>query len=94
MKRNDRMSSAPAERPPPGSVPALVEELAARPPRRPFDAVRENLEAVAVAVVLALIIRHFSVEAFEIPTGSMAPTLYGIHAWAQCPNCDTDFNLG
>src|SRR5262245_43019008 len=62
--------------------------------RTPFDAFRENAEAIAVAVVLALIIRHFSVEAFEIPTGSMAPTLYGIHAWAQCPNCDTDFNIG
>lgn len=63
-------------------------------PRRPFDAVRENLEAIAVAVVLALIIRHFSVEAFEIPTGSMAPTLFGIHSWVECPNCEHEFNIG
>lgn len=60
-----------------------------------FDSIRENIEAVLVALVLALIIRHFSVEAFEIPTGSMAPTLYGIHAWIDCPNCeDFSFNVG
>ena len=61
--------------------------------RRPFDAVRENLEALVVAVILALIIRHFAVEAFEIPTGSMATTLNGIHAWLECPNCDCEFNV-
>ena len=61
--------------------------------RRPFDVVRENIEALVVAVVLALIIRHFSVEAFEIPTGSMATTLNGIHAWLECPNCDCEFNV-
>ncbi len=66
----------------------------AAPPRHPFDPWRENIEAIVVAVVLALIIRHFSVEAFEIPTGSMAPTLFGIHSWVKCPNCDTDFNFG
>ncbi len=63
-------------------------------PRSMFQSIRENLEAIAVAVVLALIIRHFSVEAFEIPTGSMAPTLFGIHIWVTCPTCDSRFNIG
>ena len=54
---------------------------------------RENLEALIVAIILAVIIRQFAVEAFEIPTGSMAPTLYGIHAWTDCPNCDTEYNV-
>ena len=36
---------------------------------------RENLEVVVTAVVLALIIRTFIVQAFKIPTGSMLPTL-------------------
>ena len=58
-----------------------------------YDTFRENAEAIIVAIVLAVIIRHFAVEAFEIPTGSMAPTLYGIHAWTNCPNCATDYNL-
>jgi signal peptidase I len=78
------------------AVPGAAAEAEEGPRRRrtAFDSFRENVEAIAVAIVLALIIRHFSVEAFEIPTGSMAPTLFGIHAWVQCPNCDTDFNIG
>jgi signal peptidase I len=63
-------------------------------PRTPYDSLRENLEALIVAVVLAIVIRHFAVEAFEIPTGSMATTLYGMHAHFDCPNCDHDFDCG
>jgi signal peptidase I len=36
---------------------------------------RENLEAILVAVVLALFIRTFIVQAFKIPSGSMKETL-------------------
>ncbi len=36
---------------------------------------RENVEVIITAVVLALIIRTFVVQAFKIPTGSMIPTL-------------------
>lgn len=64
----------------------------ARRERTVFDSFRENAEAFLVAVILALIIRHFALEAFEIPTGSMANTLFGIHAWLKCPNCSTDYN--
>ncbi len=56
--------------------------------------VSENLEAVVVAVVLALIIRHFVMEAFVIPTGSMAPTLLGDHFEVTCPSCAHRFPLG
>ena len=38
---------------------------------------KDNLEAIAIAVVMALVIRQFAVEAFKIPTESMAPTLFG-----------------
>ena len=67
------------------------ESAAKEASRSAYDAIRENLEAFIVAVILALIIRHFVVEAFEIPTGSMATTLYGMHAWVECPNCDTGY---
>ena len=39
--------------------------------------IKENVEAVAIAVVMALVIRQFAIEAFKIPTESMAPTLLG-----------------
>jgi len=38
---------------------------------------RDNIEAFAVAIAMALVIRHYCLEAFRIPTGSMKPTLYG-----------------
>ena len=37
--------------------------------------IREYIEAFAIAIVLALIIRTFVVQAFKIPSGSMEPTL-------------------
>jgi len=58
-----------------GTPPRRKEGTAA--PKPPGEWLRENLEAVFVAFILALLIRHFCVEAFKIPTGSMQPTLYG-----------------
>ena len=54
--------------------------------------VRENLESILIAIFLAFILRIFVVEAFKIPTGSMAPTLLGVHKVVKCPNCSWKFN--
>src|SRR2546429_3049365 len=52
------------------AAPALV-----RPVAKPKSQVREYAEALAVALLLALVIRTFVVQAFKIPSGSMLPTL-------------------
>jgi signal peptidase I len=44
-------------------------------PVKKKGALRENIEAILVAVVLALFIRTFIVQAFKIPSGSMLHTL-------------------
>lgn len=56
-----------------------------------FHALRENLQWIIISVILALCIRYFVVEAFKIPTGSMAPTLLGVHKDVKCPNCGWAF---
>ncbi|MCL4557864.1 MAG: signal peptidase I, partial [Deltaproteobacteria bacterium] len=43
--------------------------------KRKKGIVREYAEAFATAIVLALIIRAFVIQAFKIPSGSMEPTL-------------------
>ncbi len=43
-------------------------------PRRPY---REALEASASALIVALLLKAFVLEAYRIPSGSMQPTLFG-----------------
>jgi len=52
---------------------------------------QEQVEWIAMAFVLALTVRCFVVEAYEIPTGSMAPTLYGSHFEVTCGSCGARF---
>jgi len=56
--------------------------------------VKETVESILVAFILAFIFRAFVVEAFVIPTGSMAPTLYGAHMRFRCPDCGYSFDVG
>jgi signal peptidase I len=46
--------------------------IASKPPK---GKVRENVEALVIAIILALFIRAFVVQAFKIPSGSMQNTL-------------------
>jgi signal peptidase I len=50
-------------------------QTAARPAARQKGVVREYAEALFIALLLALVIRTFVVQAFKIPSGSMLPTL-------------------
>jgi signal peptidase I len=63
-----------------GNVRKAVKEIegaheAATPLPQGKSVVREYAEALIVAVLLALVIRTFVVQAFKIPSGSMLPTL-------------------
>ena len=51
------------------------------------NGVREFIESVVIAIILALMFRTFEAEAFVIPTGSMAPTLMGRHKDLTCSQC-------
>ena len=52
----------------PGAIPIDI-------PRRRKSVLREYVEAIAIAVLLALVIRTLIVQAFTIPSGSMMDTL-------------------
>ncbi len=63
-----------------------------KPPRK--DGMRETVESVVVAFILAFLFRTFEAEAFVIPTGSMAPTLYGRHKEIECEKCHFVYAIG
>lgn len=58
------------------------------------DPWREFVESIVVAFVLAFLFRTFIAEAFVIPTGSMAPTLFGRHKDVVCPQCGLHYEVG
>lgn len=49
--------------------------------------IKETIEQILVAFILAFVFRCFIVEAFVIPTGSMAPTLLGANVAFRCSDC-------
>ncbi len=57
------------------------------------DTIKETLESVVIAFILAFVFRAYIVEAFVIPTGSMAPTLLGEHLGVTCSQCGYDFAI-
>ena len=62
-------------------LPAAIERLVARCDRaRPrMSHWAENFEVLVVALSVAMGLRTFFLQPFRIPTGSMQPTLYGVH---------------
>lgn len=62
-----------------GLADKLEKHLERSFPRPSYAAVRENVEVLLVAILVAMAVRTFFVQPFKIPTGSMQPTLYGIY---------------
>ena len=52
------------------------------------------LDWLLVAFILALVFQAFAVQAFQIPTGSMAETLRGDHYRMRCVKCGFRFETG
>jgi signal peptidase I len=73
------------------SEPELKDGIEKKKSKKKKGFFRENIESILIAVALAFVLRIFVVEAFKIPTGSMAPTLLGLHKDVKCPNCNWKF---
>ena len=56
--------------------------------------IRDTVESIGIAIVMAFLLRAFLVEAFVIPTGSMAPRLMGEHYNLLCPHCGWEYDHG
>jgi signal peptidase I len=62
--------------------------------RRTGESIKDTLESIVVAFILAFVFRAFVVEAFVIPTGSMAATLLGQHGTMTCSDCGYEYTYG
>lgn len=71
----------------PDSPPTKAQE-------KPSESGRETFDQLLYSFVLLIAGRAFLLEPFVIPTGSMAPTLYGRHKECQCSSCGYDYQVG
>jgi signal peptidase I len=69
---------------PPGKATAMRRE----------EGLRDTVEAIAIAFILAFVFKTYEAEAFVIPTGSMAPTLFGRHKEVVCDCCQLPYPVG
>jgi len=88
--------------PPTESAPQSVTSEPSKPAAAPKpkqkhkhkEGTRDTIESILFAFVLAFLFRTFEAEAFVIPTGSMAPTLYGRHKESHCQACGQHIVVG
>jgi signal peptidase I len=92
MTASPTNASASPSAGPSGPVADAAQKPAPRLTRE--ESIRDTIEAVAIAFILAFIFKTFEAEAFVIPTGSMAPTLYGRHKEVQCECCGLQYTIG
>ena len=60
---------------------------------KPHTSRRETFNQIVLMLIVAFTLRVFVVEAFVIPTGSMAPTLKGAHSRFACDNCGYGYDV-
>lgn len=60
----------------------------------PPETLKDTLISIMIAFTMAFVFRGFVVEAFVIPTGSMAPTLMGAHTQWRGPNSGYAWPVG
>ena len=68
-----------------------------KPPQKKKDRAAEianTFEWLITAFILAFVFRTFVMEAFRIPTGSMADTLKGAHFRLRCRQCGYKYDYG
>src|ERR1700687_401486 len=87
--RNDAISPAPQRAPDRSWIPFHSRKPS--DPAQQGDSFREIVETVVFVVVLVLMLKSFAAEAFVIPTGSMAETLWGYQKEVTCPMCGIVF---
>ena len=62
-------------------------------PGNSFRSLRELIEALGIALILAFLFKAFIIELYCIPTGSMASTLMGRHKDVNCEVCGYPFQF-
>jgi len=94
QRTRSQQEQAPAEEPAASASRWPFRRRKKKPKKTLWQSTRETLDSILVALVLASVFRTFIMEAFEIPTGSMAPTLYGQHVDVTCGACGHHFSVG
>lgn len=77
--------------PAPKTAPPAAAGKSDTPPSQGWG--RELLETISFVVILVLLLKAVVAEAFVIPTGSMATTLFGEHFQVKCPSCGFRFTI-
>jgi signal peptidase I len=77
------------------SLPTSMHESCGTPAGTPRSGMMRQVVELMVSLCLCvLVVRTFSAEAYVVPTGSMAPTLLGLHHELTCGNCRFPYVVG
>jgi signal peptidase I len=78
----------------PGKIEKSSSDKLARRKKDRAAEIANTFEWLITAFILAFVFRAFVMEAFRIPTGSMADTLKGAHFRLRCPQCGYKYEYG